>query len=332
MLIDQLKRRQFIALLGGAAAAWPLAGRAEQPAIPVIGFLHHDHASPDVGASVITAFQQGLKETGFVDRQNVQIEYRWAENHYDRLPELAADLVRRQVAVIIANTPTMQTAKAATSTIPIVFVSADDPVSLGLVASFNRPGGNATGVYFLIAELEAKRAELLHEVVPSAAVIALLVDPNFPSADTQSQEMQEAVRSLGLNLLVLKAGAAADIDAACATLVREGVGALAVAASGFFFFQRQHLVDLAARYGIAVIYPWRDAATAGGLMSYGASPFDAYRQAGIYAGHILKGEKPADLPVQQSTKVELIINLKTAKALGLTFPITLLGRADEVIE
>ena len=328
-MAKHLRRREFIVALG-VAAAWPLAARAQQPPMPIIGFFHH--ASPKVAEPLTAVFQRGLKETGFIEGQNVQIQYWWAENHYDRLPELAADLVRRQVAVIIANTPTMQAAKTATSTIPIVFVSAEDPVSLGLVASFNRPGGNATGVYFLIAELEAKRAELLHEVVPSAATIALLVDPNFPSAEIHSREMREAARSLGLNLLVLKAGAPGDIDAAFATLFREGVGALAVAASGFFFFQREHLVDLAARYGIAAIYPWRDAATAGGLMSYGASPFDAYRQAGIYAGHILKGEKAADLPVQQLVKIELVINLKTAKALGLTFPITLLGRADEVIE
>jgi putative ABC transport system substrate-binding protein len=222
----------------------------------------------------------------------------------------------------------MQAAKAATATIPIVFVSADDPV----VASFNRPGGNATGIYFLVAALEAKRAELLHEVVPKATTMGLLVDPSFPSAETQSRDMQVAVRSLGLNLLVLKAGTTDEINTAFATLMRERAGALAVAASGFFFFQLKQLIALAAHNGLPVIYPWRDAPAAGGLMSYGASPFDAYQQAGIYTGRILKGEKPADLPVQQVVKVELVINLKTAQALGLTFPITLLGRADEVIE
>ena len=322
-------RRQFITLLGGAAT-WPLVAHAQQPAMPVIGFLHH--ASPDVAAGLAAAFRQGLKETGFVEGQNVRIEYRWAQGRYDLLPELAADLVRREVAVIMTNTPTSQVAKAATSTIPIVFASADDPIPLGLVASFNRPGGNATGIYFLIAALEGKRVEFLHEVVPKAGTIALLVDPNFPSAATQTLAMRQAARSLGLNLLVVTAGTERDIDTAFATVVRERAGALAVAASGFFFFHREQLVALAAHHGMPVVYPWRDAAAAGGLMSYGASPFDAYRQAGIYAGRILKGEKPADLPVQQAVKVEFVINLRTAKALGLTVPLPLLGRADEVIE
>ena len=322
-------RRQFITLLGGAAT-WPLVAHAQQPAMPVIGF--HHHASPDVAAGLAAAFRQGLKETGFVEGQNVRIEYRWAQGRYDLLPELAADLVRREVAVIMTNTPTSQVAKAATSTIPIVFASADDPIPLGLVASFNRPGGNATGIYFLIAALEGKRVEFLHEVVPKPGTIALLVDPNFPSAATQTLAMRQAARSLGLNLLVVTAGTERDIDTAFATLVREGAGALAVAASGFFFFHREQLVALAAHHGMPVVYPWRDAAAAGGLMSYGASPFDAYRQGGIYAGRILKGEKPADLPVQQAVKVEFVINLRSAKALGLTVPLPLLGRADEVIE
>ena len=325
-----MRRREFITLVGGVAAAWPVAARGQQPAMPVIGFLHH--ASPDVAAGLAAAFRQGLKETGFVEGQNVRIEYRWAQGRYDLLPELAADLARREVAVIMTNTPTSQVAKAATSTIPIVFASADDPIPLGLVASFNRPGGNATGIYFLIAALEGKRVEFLHEVVPKAGTIALLVDPNFPSAATQTLAMRQAARSLGLNLLVVTAGTERDIDTAFATLVREGAGALAVAASGFFFFHREQLVALAAHHGMPVVYPWRDAAAAGGLMSYGASPFDAYRQAGIYAGRILKGEKPADLPVQQAVKVEFVINLRTAKALGLTVPLPLLGRADEVIE
>ena len=325
-----MRRREFITLVGGVAATWPLNAHAQQPAMPVIGFLHH--ASPDVAAGLAAAFRQGLKETGFVEGQNVRIEYRWAQGRYDLLPELAADLVRREVAVIMTNTPTSQVAKAATSTIPIVFASADDPIPLGLVASFNRPGGNATGIYFLIAALEGKRVEFLHEVVPKPGTIALLVDPNFPSAATQTLAMRQAARSLGLNLLVVTAGTERDIDTAFATLVREGAGALAVAASGFFFFHREQLVALAAHHGMPVVYPWRDAAAAGGLMSYGASPFDAYRQAGIYAGRILKGEKPADLPVQQAVKVEFVINLRTAKALGLTVPLPLLGRADEVIE
>ena len=322
-------RRQFITLLGGAAT-WPLVAHAQQPAMPVIGFLHH--ASPDVAAGLAAAFRQGLKETGFVEGQNVRIEYRWAQGRYDLLPELAADLVRREVAVIMTNTPTSQVAKAATSTIPIVFASADDPIPLGLVASFNRPGGNATGIYFLIAALEGKRVEFLHEVVPKPGTIALLVDPNFPSAATQTLAMRQAARSLGLNLLVVTAGTERDIDTAFATLVRERAGALAVAASGFFFFHREQLVALAAHHGMPVVYPWRDAAAAGGLMSYGASPFDAYRQAGIYAGRILKGEKPADLPVVQSTRFELVINLKTAKAFGLVVPNSMQLLADEVIE
>ena len=325
-----VRRRELIALLGGAAAAWPLAARAQQSPMRVVVVLHH--GSPDVTAALRAAIRQGLKETGFVEEQNVRIEYRWAEDHLDRLPQLAADLARRQVAVIIANTPTMLAAKAASTTIPIVFVSADDPVRLGLVASFNRPGGNATGVYFLIAALEAKRAEVVHELVPKAPMIDVLVDPNFPSAETQSREMQQAARSLGLKLLVLKTGSERDFDTAFATLVRERAGALVVAASGFFFFRREQLITLAARHAVPTVYPWREAAADGGLMSYGTSVSDAFRQAGIYAGHILKGEKPADLPVQQSVKVELIINMKTAKTLGLTFPITLLGRADEVIE
>jgi putative ABC transport system substrate-binding protein len=323
-------RREFITLIGGAAAAWPLAVRAQQPAVPVVGFLHH--TSPDLAGSLRTSFAQGLTEAGFIEGQNVRIEYRWAENHFERLPGLAADLVRRRVAVIFTTTPSLLHVKAAAGTTPIVFLSVDDPVRLGVVASFNRPGGNATGIYALAAALEGKRAELLHELVPKAATIALLVDPNHPSAELQSREMQEAVHSLGLNLLILRAGTVGDIDAAFATLVRERVGALAVSASGFFFFLRAQLLALAARHGIPVIYPWRDAVADGGLVSYGPSITDGYRQTGIYAGHILKGEKAADLPVQQSVKVELVINLKTAQALGLTFPITLLGRADEVIE
>jgi ABC-type uncharacterized transport system substrate-binding protein len=330
MQFDPLKRREFIALVGGAAATWPLAVRAQQPTLPVIGFLHQ--ASPEATAAPRAAFEQGLKQAGFIENQNVRIEYRWAEDHNDQLPQLAADLVRRQVALTVTPTPAMEAAQAATTTIPIVFVSADDPVRLGLVASFDRPGGNATGIYFLIAALEAKRAELLHEIVPKSATIALLLDPNFPSAGEQKREMQAAMRSLGLNLLVLNAGNASEIDVAFTRLVNEGAGALAVAATGLYFYRREQLVALAARHRVPTVYPWREAVTAGGLMSYGSSVTDAYRQAGIYSGHILKGAKPADLPVQQSVKVEFVINLKTAKSLGLTFPITLLGRADEAIE
>ena len=242
---------ELIATLSGAAVSWPLGARAQQPAMPVIGVLHH--ASPDVASGLVAAFQHGLKETGFIENQNVQIEYRWARYQYDRLPQLAADLVRRQVAAILANTPTMQVAKAATATIPIVFVSADDPVPPGVVASFNRPGGNATGIYFVISALEAKRAELLHELVPKASAMALLLDPNFPSAETQSRDMQAAVHSLGLNLVVLKAGTTDEINTVFATLVRERIGVMAVAASGFFFFQVKQLIALAARNGVPVV-------------------------------------------------------------------------------
>jgi putative tryptophan/tyrosine transport system substrate-binding protein len=324
-----LRRREFITLLGGAAA-WPLVAHAQQPTTSVIGFLHH--TSPELAGSLRTAFAQGLREVGFIEGQNIRIEYRWAENHFERLPELAADLVRREVAVIFTTTPSLLHAKAAAGTTPIVFMSVDDPVRLGVVASFNRPGGNATGIYALAAALEGKRAQLLHELVPKATTVALLVDPNHPSAEAQSREMREAVHSLGLNLLILNAGTQGEIDAGFTTLVRERVGALAVSASGFFFFLRAQLLAVAARHGIPVMYPWRDAVADGGLVSYGPSITDGYRQAGVYAGRILRGEKAADLPVQQSVKVELVINLKTAQTLGLTFPITLLGRADEVIE
>jgi putative tryptophan/tyrosine transport system substrate-binding protein len=243
-----------------------------------------------------------------------------------------ADLVRRQVAVIVVNTPSMAAVKAATATIPIVFVSADDPVAAGLAASFNRPGGNATGVYFLITALEGKRLELLRELVPKAPLIAALVNPNFPSAESQSREMQEAARALGFPLLIVRASTESELDAAFATLIRERAGALAVASDGFFFFRRERIAAFAASHGLPTIFPQREAAVAGGLMSYGTSVPDAYRQGGIYVGRILKGEKPADLPVQQSVKVELAINMKTANALGVTFPLSLLGRADEVIE
>ena len=313
-----MRRRDFITLIGSAAVACPPAARAQQTAMPVIGFLHQ--ASAEAAAAPRAAFEQGLKQAGFIESQNVRIEYRWAEDHNDRLPELAADLVRRQVDLIVANTPTVKTANAATTTIPIVFVSADDPVRLGLVASFNRPGGNATGVYFLIAALEAKRAELLHEVVPKAATMALLLDPDFPSAGAQSQEMQGAVRSLGLNLLALNAGNASEIDAAFTRLVSEGAGALAVAATGLYFYRREQLVALAARHRVPTVYPWREAVAAGGLMSYGSSVTDAYRQAGIYSGHILKGAKPADLPVQAVGESRVRYQLEDREVSRLDFP------------
>jgi putative ABC transport system substrate-binding protein len=308
------------------AAAWPLAAWAQQPTMPVIGFLHG--SSPDPFADNLPGFRRGLKDTGYVEGENVAIEYRWAENQIDRLPALAAELVRRQVAVIVANTPAALAAKAATSIIPIVFSTGSDPVKLDLVASFNRPGGNLTGVSQLATGLDAKRLELLHELMPNATVIAVLTNPNYSDTENQSREVEKAARSLSLQFHILNASTEREIDTAFATLVQQRAGALAVAADPFFYSRREQLVALAARHAVPAIYEWRAFAAPGGLMSYGTDLADAWR----YAGKILKGAKPADLPVQQSTKVELIINLKTANALGLALPIALLGRADEVIE
>jgi putative tryptophan/tyrosine transport system substrate-binding protein len=325
-----MRRREFITLLGGTAA-WPLAARAQQPVMPVIGFLNG--ASPEGYAPYVAAFHQGLKEAGYVEGQNVAIEYRWAQGQYDRLPALAADLVRRQVAVIAVGTnPAAPAAKAATATIPIVFTTGLDPVQEGLVASLNRPGGNLTGVTALAVEVGPKGLELLHELVPAATVIALLVNPTNPSAEALSSDLQTAARTLGLQLHILRASTERDFDRVFATLLQLRAGGLVIGTDGFFNTQSEQLATLTVRHAVPAIFPFREFTAAGGLMSYGVSIRDLYRLVGVYTGRILGGEKPADLPVHRATKVELIINLKTAKALGLTFPITLLGRADEVIE
>ena len=329
MNLDHLKRRQFITLLGGAAVAWPLAARAQQP-IPVVGFLGTDSAK--LRASRLRAFRNGLSEAGYDEGRNVTIEFRWAEGQYDRLATLAADLVQRRVSVIVANGPAALAAKAATTTIPIVFVVGFDPVKLGLVASLNRPGGNVTGVSNLSAELAPKRLEMLHELVPTAATIAFLVNPTNPNAETLSQDAQGAARKLGFKLLVLHASTEREVDTAFATLVREQAGALAIGTDGFLVSQSQQLGALAVRHAVPAIFQSREFAAAGGLMSYGGTDTEANRLMGLYTSRILKGEKPADLPVQQSTKIEMIINLKTAKALGLTVPLIMQMTADEVIE
>jgi len=327
-----IKRREFITLLAGAAAAWPLAARAQQPAVPVVGILAS--VSPAPYAGFIAAIKEGLQQTGYIEGRHVTIEYRWAEGHYDRLPQQAIELVDRGVAVIIlvGGGPTIAVAKAATATIPIVFVMGDDPVKSGAVTALNRPGGNATGVNLLTVAMEAKRLQLLHELVPNVAVVAIIVNPNNPQAAEQLQDLQAAARTLGVEVEVFKAGSPSDIDTAFASLVGRRAGALLVAADAFFNTRREQFVVLTARHALPAIFHFREFAAAGGLMSYGPSLTDAYRQDGIYAGRILKGEKPAEMPVQQAVKIELVINLQTARALGLTIPLPLLGRADEVIE
>jgi putative ABC transport system substrate-binding protein len=325
-----MRRREFISLLGGAAAAWPLGAEAQQPAIPMIGFLGTD--SPDLRTRRLRAFRAGLSEAGYDEGRNLTIEFRWAEGQYDRLAALAADLVQRRASVIVVNGPAAMAAKGATTTIPIVFVVGFDPVKLGLVAGLSRPGGNLTGVSLLNAELGPKRLALLHELVPTATNIALLVNPDNPNAETLSQEAQAAARTLGLELHVLHASAERDFDTAFATLVQLRAGALAIGTDGFFVSQSERLAALTVRHAVPAIFQSREFATAGGLMAYAGSDTDANRLMGTYTGRILKGEKPADLPVQQSTKVELIINLKTAKVLGLTVPLIMQMTADEVIE
>jgi putative ABC transport system substrate-binding protein len=326
-----MRRREFITLLG-SAAAWPLAARAQQPTMPVIGLLGSE--SPDLYVNRLRAFRQGLSETGFVEGRNVAIEYRWAEGQNDRLPALAADLVRRQVAVIatLGSLPAVPIAKSATTTIPIVFAIGADPVAVGLVASLNRPGGNLTGVTSLNVEVAPKRLELLHELVPTAKIVAALVNPTNPAVKTQSGDLQAAARALGLQLHVLQASTESDLDTAFATLARLRAGALVIGIDPFFTNRTEQLAARALHQAVPTIYHFREFAAAGGLISYGGSVAESNRLAGAYTGRILKGEKPADLPVQQAVKVELVINLKTAKALGLTVPVTLLTRADEVIE
>jgi len=328
-----MRRREVITLVGGAAAVWPLAAHAQQPAMPVIGLL--SPASPDSFAHFMRAFRQGLKDSGYVEGENVAIDYRWAEGQYDRLPALAAELVRRPVAMIAATggPSSALVAKAATTTIPIVFNVGEDPVRLGLVASLARPGGNLTGINFFSLELVAKRLGLMHELVPGATRIAVLVNPANPAnAETTTRDVEAPARDIGLQIKVLRAASSSEINAAFATLVREQLDALFVGGDAFFTSRRVQLAVLAARHAVPAIYPQRDFPEAGGLMSYGASLADTYRQLGVYAGRILKGAKPADLPVEQASKFELVINAETAKALGIEVPPTLLARADEVIE
>jgi putative ABC transport system substrate-binding protein len=325
-----MRRREFISLLGGTAASWPLAARAQQRAMPVVGHLYGETANALVMQT--RAFEQGLSQSGFVDGHNVIIDYQWAEGDYGRLPALAAGLLRRRVAVIVtAGGPATLAAKAATVTVPIVFLVGLDPVAGGLVASLNRPGGNLTGVVSLGVEVGPKLVELLHELIPTRA-LAVLVNPTGASAEAQLTGAQTAARTLGLQLHVLHASTEGDLGVVFTRLPQLQAGALVITPNTFFYAQREQLATLALRHAVPAIFPWREAVTAGGLMSYGTDLRDQHRIIGTYTGRILKGERPADLPVQQATKIELTINMKTAKALGLTFPITLLGRADEVIE
>jgi putative ABC transport system substrate-binding protein len=326
-----IRRRDFITLLGGAVA-WPIAARAQQPSMPLVGWLGSGSPSPYAGR--VAAFRQGLHEAGYVDGRNVAIEFRWAEGHYDRLPALATELVEQRVSAIVTSggTQSAHAAKAATSIIPIVFAAGGDPVKRGLVASLNRPDGNVTGVFFFSAVLRTKRLELLHEMMPRAAAFGLLMNPNNVNGESEATDLQEAASVLGRRFSVIMARNEGEIDNAFEKIVRQGIGAILTANDPFYNSRRDQLTALAARHTIPAIYPLREFVAAGGLMSYGTSNTEEYRQAGIYVGKILKGAKPADLPVVQPTKFELVINLKAAKALGLEIPPTLLARADEVIE
>ena len=325
-----MRRREFITLLGGAAAAWPFAAYAQQPTMPVVGFLRSATLA-DV-PHWVAAFRQGLKEAGFVEGQNVAIEFRSADNQLDRLPALVADLIRQPVAVIVGNTDAALAAKAASATVPIVFASGSDPVRDGLVASLNRPGGNVTGLVYFSAVLGAKRLELLRQLVPGATKIAVLVNPNTPLTEAERKDVQAAAQVIGQQLIIIDISSDRDIETAFATFVQRGASALLVGTGGFLNSNRERIAAVANRHALPASYSQREGVVAGGLMSYGPSISDAYRQAGIYSGRILNGEKPADLPVMQSTKFELVLNLKTAKALGLTIPPSLLVAADEVME
>jgi putative ABC transport system substrate-binding protein len=331
-MASYIRRRKFLAtLLGGAAVAWLLPARAQQPAMPVIGFLNG--ASPGPYAPMVAAFRQGLKEAGYVEGQNVAIEYRWADAQYDRVPTMAAELIGRQVAVIVANTPGAQVVKAATTTIPIVFTTGSDPMQIGLVASLGRPGGNVTGVTTLNVEVGPKRLELAHDLAPTATTIAVLVNPTNRNTETELRDLEAAATALGLRLHILRASTERDLDEVFATLSRLRAGVLVISGADTFLISRsEQIAALSVHHAVPTIFQFREFAAAGGLLSYGGSITDTYRQAGIYAGRILKGEKPADLPVQQGVKVELIVNLKTARALGVAVPTALLVRADEVIE
>lgn len=327
-----MRRREFITLIGGSAATWPIVARAQQSAMPVIGFL--GLTSPEAFAPLTAAFQHGLRETGFAEGQNVAIVYRWAHGQFDLLPALASDLVRQRLKVLAAmGTPASAlAAKAATTVIPIVFVTGGDPVGVGLVDSLNRPSGNATGVYMLTVALEPKRLEVINELVPNAGILGVVVDPNSPDTAVEIKELAAAASMLGKQIKTFNVSHEGEISAAFAAMAKQRVAAAMVTSSPIYLPQRQKFTDVAARYAIPTVYFVRDFVEAGGLMSYGTSFADAYRLAGVYAGRILKGDTPGDLPVQQSVKVELVINLKTAKALGMSVPLPLLGRADEVIE